>query len=51
MKLRYSEASHSVQGEGKFVGVPRIPRTFGCNLSYELWHRRNKRPFDFTQRR
>ena len=32
MKLHYSEAFYSVQGEGKFVGVPKcILRTFGCN--------------------
>ena len=30
MKLRYSEAFYSVQGEGKFVGVPSVfLRTFG----------------------
>ena len=33
MKLRYSEAYYSVQGEGKFVGVPSVfLRTFGCNF-------------------
>jgi len=33
MKLRYSEAFYSVQGEGKFVGVPSVfLRTFGCNF-------------------
>ena len=32
-KLRYSEAFYSVQGEGKFVGVPSVfLRTFGCNF-------------------
>lgn len=32
-KLRYSEAFYSVQGEGRFVGVPSIfLRTFGCNF-------------------
>jgi 7-carboxy-7-deazaguanine synthase len=31
--LRYSEAFYSVQGEGKFVGVPSVfLRTFGCNF-------------------
>jgi len=33
MKLRYSEAFYSVQGEGKFVGVPSVfLHTFGCNF-------------------
>ena len=33
MKLRYSEAFYSVQGEGRFVGVPSIfLRVFGCNF-------------------
>ena len=33
MKLRYSEAVYSVQGEGRFVGVPSVfLRTFGCNF-------------------
>ena len=33
MKLRYSEAFYSVQGEGKCVGVPSVfLRTFGCNF-------------------
>tara|TARA_B110000459_G_scaffold191054_1_gene226762 strand:+ start:276 stop:1148 length:873 start_codon:yes stop_codon:yes gene_type:complete len=33
MKLRYSEAFYSIQGEGRFVGVPSIfLRTFGCNF-------------------
>lgn len=32
-KLRYSEAFYSLQGEGKFVGVPSVfLRTFGCNF-------------------
>jgi 7-carboxy-7-deazaguanine synthase len=33
MKLRYSEAFYSIQGEGKYVGVPSVfLRTFGCNF-------------------
>jgi organic radical activating enzyme len=32
-KIRYSEIFHSVQGEGRFVGVPSVFfRTFGCNF-------------------
>ena len=32
-QLRYSEAFYSVQGEGKFVGVPSVfLRTFSCNF-------------------
>ena len=32
-KLRYSEIFYSVQGEGRFVGVPSVFfRTFGCNF-------------------
>jgi organic radical activating enzyme len=34
MKLRYSEAFYSVQGEGKHVGVPSVfLRVFGCNFN------------------
>jgi len=33
MKLKYSEAFYSIQGEGAFVGVPSVfLRTFGCNF-------------------
>lgn len=33
MKLRYSEIFYSIQGEGRFVGVPSIfLRTYGCNF-------------------
>ena len=40
MKLHYSEAFYSVQGEGKFLGVP----AYSCVLlvvipSHELWTR------------
>ena len=32
-KLRYSEVFYSVQGEGRFVGVPSVfLRVFGCNF-------------------
>ena len=32
-KIRYSEIFYSVQGEGRFVGVPSVFfRTFGCNF-------------------
>ena len=32
-KIRYSEIFKSVQGEGRFVGVPSVFfRTFGCNF-------------------
>lgn len=38
MKLRYSEAFYSVQGEGRFVGVPSVfLRTFGCNFECRLF--------------
>lgn len=33
MKLRYSEAFYSVQGEGNFIGTPSVfLRSFGCNF-------------------
>ena len=32
-KLRYSEMFYSIQGEGKFVGIPSVfLRLFGCNF-------------------
>ena len=41
-KLRYSEMFYSVQGEGKFVGVPSIfLRTFGCNFRCRAFGRTN----------
>ena len=56
MKLRYSEAFYSVQGEGKFVGVPSVfLRTFGCNfrcmnfgLKNEPMREKNKKQALFT---
>ena len=46
MKLRYSEAFYSVQGEGKFVGVPSVfLRTFGCNfrcMNFGVDEKRNR---------
>ncbi|MFT4977446.1 MAG: 7-carboxy-7-deazaguanine synthase [Myxococcota bacterium] len=33
MRIRYSEMFYSLQGEGRFVGVPSVfLRTFGCNF-------------------
>jgi 7-carboxy-7-deazaguanine synthase len=33
-KIRYSEIFYSVQGEGRFVGVPSVFfRVFGCNFN------------------
>lgn len=40
MNLRYSEAFYSVQGEGRFVGVPSLfLRTFGCNFRCKAFGR------------
>lgn len=47
MKLRYSEAFYSIQGEGMFTGVPSVfLRTFGCNfrcMSFGLPKDKNRR--------
>ena len=35
-KLRYSEILYSVQGEGRFVGVPSVFfRTYVCNFHFK----------------
>ena len=45
LKLRYSEAFYSVQGEGKFVGVPSVfLRTFGCNFRCQNFGLDRNRP-------
>jgi 7-carboxy-7-deazaguanine synthase len=45
MKLRYNEAFYSVQGEGKFVGVPSVfLRTFGCNFRCQNFGLDRNRP-------
>ena len=50
MKLRYPEAFYSVQGEGRYVGVQCVLRTFGCNL-YEFWFRKTSRQSRKTKAR
>ena len=51
MKLRYSEAFYSVQGEGKYEGVPSVfLRTFGCNFCCLNFGLKNAPMRDATQK-
>ena len=49
-KIRYSEIFHSVQGEGRFVGVPSVfLRMFGCNFRCKNFGRSKDEKFDLNQ--
>ena len=51
-ELRYSEAFYSVQGEGKFVGVPSVfLRTFGCNFRCMNFGVENQEMRDIKQKK